>query len=297
MTALASGAQRRVLIAGCGYVGTALALHLVQAGWQAFGLRRTISLLPEGIHAVAADLSQPASLHALPEALDAIVYAAAADNRTPEAYQRAYVDGLNNLLTAVRTRQALVPRLVYVSSTGVYSQRGGQWVDEATDPASQSATSRLLLAGEDACRAVGSGATILRLGGIYGPGRRRLIDRVRAGEAPCPVGAPVYTNRIHLDDIVGALTHILELSQPLPLYLGVDHAPAASSEVVPWLAEQMGAPAPQLAAEAEPESNKRCRNDRLVAAGYRFRYPTYREGYTQVLRQLGLLKSTAATDA
>lgn len=287
----------RILIAGCGYVGTALAQQLAASGTQAFGLRRHPEHLPPEIHRVAADLGDPASLSVLPERLDAVVYAAAADGRSAAAYRLAYVDGLQNLVTAIRARQGELPRLLYVSSTGVYSQHDGQWVDEDTDPESRSETSKLLLAGEHLCRSLGPEASVLRLGGIYGPGRRRLIDRVLAGEAPCPSGPPLYTNRIHLDDIVGALTHLLRITRPLPLYLGVDHAPSSTCEVVHWMAEKLDAPPPKTSAEVAPESNKRCRNGRLVASGYAFRYPSYREGYTQVLRQLGLLTNTAATDA
>ncbi len=285
--------QRRVLIAGCGYVGTALARHLVTQGWRAFGLRRTPGALPPGIDPVIADLSRPESLVALPEALDAVVYAAAADDRSPEAYHRAYVAGLEHLLAALRHQHNDRFRLLYVSSTGVYGVNDGSWVDEETDPQSRSATSRLLLAGEEVCRARAGVSSVLRLGGIYGPGRRRLIDRVLAGQAACPTGTPVYSNRIHLDDIVGALTHLLRIDAPQPLYLGVDHAPAETGEVVRWMAARLGAPTPPIGAEASPESNKRCRNTRLVASGYTFRYPTFREGYSQVLAELGLLKNTA----
>jgi nucleoside-diphosphate-sugar epimerase len=176
--------------------------------------------------------------------------------------------------------------MIFVSSTGVYGQSAGEWVDEdsATEPGSF--TGRIVLEAE---RRVLDGpfpGTAVRFGGIYGPGRTRLLERVRAGAAQVPAGRPVYTNRIHRDDCAGALTHLLardRAGRPLePVYLGVDHEPAELGEVFRFLAEILGAAPPKVAADADTGrrgSNKRCRNDRLLATGYRFLYPTYREGY------------------
>jgi nucleoside-diphosphate-sugar epimerase len=122
---------------------------------------------------------------------------------------------------------------------------------------------------------------VLRLGGIYGPGRTRLVDRVRRGEATCPP-EPTWTNRIHRDDAAGAIRHLLALDDPEEVYLGVDTDPAERCEVLTWLAERLGAPAPRPG-PASRRGNKRVSSARLQASGYRFRYPTFREGYGAML--------------
>ena len=131
-------------------------------------------------------------------------------------------------------------------------------------------------------------ATVIRFGGIYGPGRTRLIDSLREGIATCVEQPPVYTNRIHRDDGAAALQHLMELYDPQPLYIGVDDHPAPHCEVLRWLAERLGVPGPTVVnAATAPDTllraNKRCRNARLRASGFRFRYPSYKEGYAALL--------------
>ena len=281
---------QRWLIAGCGYVGGALATAARRDGRQFFGLRRSRGALPEGVEPVIADLADPASLATLPTGIDTVVYAASADERSDEAYRRAYVDGPANLLRLLAKRGDPVRRVVLVSSTGVYGHADGSWVDEAT-PTQSRGTGAVLEEGEKVCLAAPFPAVVLRLGGIYGPGRRRLIDRVLAGEAGCPEGAPVFTNRIHLDDIVAAIQHLIELPAPAPVYLGVDHEPADTCTVVHWMAAKTGAPSPESVPAQPVRTNKRCHNDLLVGSGFRFRHPTFREGYTKVLEELGLLRT------
>jgi nucleoside-diphosphate-sugar epimerase len=125
---------------------------------------------------------------------------------------------------------------------------------------------------------------VVRLGGIYGPGRSRLIERVRAGEARCSRGAPVWSNRIHRDDAARALAHLLSLERTDAVYLGVDDEPSPICDVYRYVAGLLGVPAPLDGEDARAsESNKRCSNALLRRAGYRFEFPTYREGYRALL--------------
>ena len=238
-----------------------------------YGLRRRVHLLPAGVRPVAADLQDPHSLRAVPDGLYAVCYVAAADGRSPEAYRGAYVDGPRNLLRAVG-RTGAPRRVLYTSSTRVYPQNAGEWVDEDS-PTGGDDYGRILLEGEAAVRDGAAAAVVVRLAGIYGPGRTRLVERVRAGE-PC---SAVYTNRIHRDDCAGVLRHLLQLERPLPLYLGADHEPATQCEVMRWLAGRLGLPAPAAVGVCEPVGGKRCRNARLVASGYAFEHRSFRDGY------------------
>lgn len=280
--------MERVLIAGCGDVGSRLGKLLARRGDQVFGLKRRPETLPDGLDPVAADLTDPDTLGTLPANLTLVVYAASADERSDAAYRRAYVDGLRNLLDALRARRQEPRRLLFTSSTGVYGQKDGSRVDETSATEPQSFTGRRLLEAEDLVARSPFPGTSLRLGGIYGSGRTRLIERVRNGDATCPEGAPLYTNRIHSDDAAAALAHLAMIPDPEPIYLGVDRKPADLCEVLRYLAQRLEAPPPRTvpAEEMSGRASKRCSSRRLFDSGFRFRYPTYREGYAALIREM-----------
>ena len=282
--------MKRILIAGCGYVGGRLAELLAEEGREVYGLRRSTGELPAGTRAVEADVTDPSTLDRIPGSLDGVVYAVSPAGRSDGEYRAAYVDGLRNVLEAVEGRGGPVRRVVLVSSTGVYGHTDGRWVDESTPPEPPGATGERVLEGEGLVRRAGAAGVALRLGGIYGPGRDRTVRRVTGGEADCP-GPGVYGNRIHRDDAARAIRHLLDLPEPEPLYLGVDREPAELREVYRWIARRAGVPDP--CADAPPRddgdpagrrgTNKRCSSDRLAASGFEWRYPTYREGYATLL--------------
>lgn len=288
------GPSYRVLIAGCGYVGTALGRRLTAAGHQVWGLRRQPAALPAGITALQADLARPSTLGQLPPALDAVVYAAAADRGDDAAYAAIYRDGLAHLLDALRAQRQRPRRVIFVSSTSVYGQQDGEWVDEESPTEPTRAASRHLLAGETLLANSSFPGTTVRLTGIYGPGRTRLIEQVRSGEARLHRGPPSFTNRVHRDDCAGLLAHLLVLAAAQPLYLGTDSDPAAQNDVLGWIAAQLGVASPPMSDALPAETlhsrgqNKRCSNRRLLASGYALRYPTFREGYGALLGELGL---------
>jgi nucleoside-diphosphate-sugar epimerase len=277
-----------ILIAGCGYVGTALGLRLAAAGHVVWGIRRSAEGLPSGIRHVAADLTIPETLRELPPALDVVFYTAAPNGPDEAAYRAIYVDGLRYVLEALVRQHQSPQRVLLTSSTAVYAQLGGEWVDETSPTEPQHFTGRRVLEGERVLLDGPFPATVLRLGGIYGPGRTSLIERVRQGLATCRDGPPLYTNRIHRDDCAGALHHLMTLPQPDSRYIAVDHEPADYCDVLCWLAAQLGAPPPRVEASSGTDTrrhrtNKRCRHDKLITSGYVFRYPTFREGYAALL--------------
>lgn len=281
---------RRVLIAGCGYVGQALGRRLQADGHQVWGLKRDSSQLPEEIQPVAADLGRPESLNRLPPNLDYLVYATAADSSTEEAYRRAYVEGASNLAAALHEQGQEPRRLFFVSSTAVYGQDGGEWVDESSPTEPPRFNGQIMLEAERRLAEDPWPATVVRLGGIYGPTRTRGIRGVVSGEVALHTGPPIYSNRIHRDDCAGALAHLLELDsrgKPIAaLYVGVDEDPAERNEVVRWLVETLQMPEPEVGTAAPGRrrgGNKRCSSARLRGSGYRFLYPTFREGYASLL--------------
>lgn len=272
----------KVLIVGCGDIGTALALRLIANAHEVWGIRRDPSGLPPGIGRIAADVHSPIAPDALPYEVDQVVYILTASARNEAAYRLAYVDGLANALSALVKSGASPHRLVYVSSTAVYGQDDGRWVDESSPATPRQFNGRVLLDGERVARAAGIPTTVVRFAGIYGPGRTRLLEKVRRG-AGCRHAPPYYTNRIHRDDCAGVLAHILGLERPADVYIGVDCAPRAECEVMGWIADRIGAPAPAPVEGLARGQGKRCSNGALLASGYAFLYPSFEEGYASLI--------------
>jgi len=277
----------RILIAGCGAVGTLLGRLLAADGHFVWGLRRSSGALSPPLQPLRADLADPKSLRTLPEGIDYVFYTAAAGRFDEAAYQAAYVDGVGNLIDALQAQGQRPARLFFTSSTGVYGQAQGEWVDEESPTEPPGFSGRCLLAGERLLHEGPLPATVVRLAGLYGPEPGRLVEIVRTGRAVCPSGAPRYTNRIHRDDAAAALRHLMALPSPPALCIGVDNEPADLATVYRWLAARLGMPAPPTGGPEEglraQGGNKRCRNQRLLAAGFTFRYPTFREGYGAML--------------
>jgi len=282
----------RVLIAGCGYTGIALAKLLTSEGHSVWGLRRHPEVLPDTIHPLKADLFDPDSLTLIPPKLDFVFYTAAAERTDDASYQAAYVTGIQNLLNHLSETHQQLRRIFFTSSTAVYAQTGGEWVDETSETVPREFSGRRLLEGEERLLRGPFTATVVRMAGIYGPSRTRLIDQVRRGEAVCQTGGPRYTNRIHRDDCAGVLQHLMRLSSPEALYLGTDNEPEDQADVLRWLARRLGSPLPRsesgVPSGRESKSNKRCRNSRLLQSGYSFLYPTFREGYEAILAEIAL---------
>ena len=278
----------RILIAGCGKLGNLLGQQLAEEGHAVWGLRRSADKIAPPLQALSGDLCDSDSLKNLPWRLDFVIYAAAASAYNDAAYEAAYVDGVRTLQNVLYQTDQPVRRFFMVSSTSVYGQNEGGWVDEASLTEPGGFGGQRLLQGEQAVLSGPFPATVVRFAGIYGPGRNRLIERARQG-AGCVADPERYTNRIHIDDCAGVLAHLMRLPQPAPVYLGVDEAPVSECEVMDWLAGQLGVDAPPRMKADDVNSgrggNKRCRNTRLLESGYQFIYSSYREGYAAVLRE------------
>lgn len=262
-----------VVVAGAGDVGGRLAARLAGEGTQVLALRRNPpAQAPDGVRALAVDLVSGRGLAALPRQAAALVFCAAPDQRDETAYRALYVDGLARLMAACEA-----PRIVFVSSTAVYGEHRGEWVDEQT-PASPVAFNGRVLRQAERLLDGRAGAITLRLSGLYGPGRTSLIRRALTGDP----GSRRWGNRIHVQDAAGALAHLLALENPAPLYLGSDDLPALDNDVLAWLRETAG----QLPVEAPaegPTQGRRVRNAALRATGWQPVYPDYRAGYRPLL--------------
>lgn len=288
----------RVAILGCGYVGCELARQL-RDSHGVVGVRRSdagLAAVEEaGAEPVRADVTDAESLSAVPDA-EWVVFAASAGGRDADAARETYVEGLRTAIDHFADRADAPDRFVYTSSTGVYGDHDGKWVDEETpiDPGDE--RTEVLAAAERLARErppSGIDGTVARFGGLYGPDRYRL-DRYLEG----PVTAG-YLNMVHRDDAAGAVRFLLERDRGRGKVLNVvDDEPVEKWGFADWLAEQAGVTFPpkqsvedrladvdRAATRRRARSSKRVSNDRLREYGYEFAYPTFREGYRDALER------------
>ena len=279
--------QASVLIVGCGDIGSRLAVQLLDKNWQVHGLRRSIDRLPAGVIGVEGDLFSEHCPQQWPTGqIDYVVYSAAATEHDEAGYQAAYVQGLKNTLNWLEQNGQRPKRLLFVSSSSVFAQKDGEWIDETSPAQASNYSGRIMLDAEQVALNSGIAASVVRLTGIYGPGREWMLGQVRKGYRVA-VDPPMYGNRIHADDAGGLLAFLLEADREGKAlddcYIGVDNAPVPLAEVVGWLRERLGIT--EWAAETSPRraGSKRCSNARAKALGWEPRYSSYREGYAQIL--------------
>ncbi|MCP1416350.1 nucleoside-diphosphate-sugar epimerase [Pseudomonas laurylsulfativorans] len=276
-----------VLIAGCGDVGGRLATQLLAAGWEVHGLRRDVSRLPAGVIGVAGDLFNKECPATWPiGAVDYLVYCAAATDHDEAGYRAAYVQGLEHVLEWLNDYGQVPNRLLFVSSSSVYGQQEGEWVDESSPAMAAGYSGRVMLEAEQLALKSGIPASVVRLTGIYGPGREWLLTQVRRGYR-VTIDPPLYANRIHANDAAGLMACLLEADRRGvaldDVYIGVDDEPAALADVVGWLREYLGVTEWADNDSVRRTGSKRCSNARAKALGWTPKYPSFREGYAAIL--------------
>lgn len=277
-------------IVGCGYLGLELCRQLIEADHMVTGIRRSDSGLAAieqaGGRALQADVTDEASLEQLPP-VDVVVFAASSGGRGAANAREVYVTGFRKLVRALGKIDPTPDRLLYTSSTGVYGDHDGDWVDESTPVATDTERREVLVAAEEIALAETDDfdidGTVARLAGIYGPERYR-IDRYLTG----PI-RPGIRNFIHRVDGAGALKFLIEEGVCRDeRILVVDNEPVDRRTVSRWLAQNLGIDPPAMGEQTKPQDRsqgrgsgygKRCCNRRLRSLGYEFQYPTFRDGY------------------
>jgi nucleoside-diphosphate-sugar epimerase len=291
----------RVLIIGCGYVGLPLGAELARQGHEVFGLRRSPAAAPEmraaGIQPLLADITNAATLAALPRDFDWAVNCAASGGGSTADYQQLYLEGTRNVIEWL---SASKPRAyVYTSSTSVYGQNDGSVVEETSPAEPPVETARILVATEQtllaAARRNNFPAIVLRVAGIYGPDRGHWFKQFLRGEARVEGAGDRVLNMVHRDDVVGATIAALQRGAAGEIYNVADDEPVSQRDFFEWLARALGrSPPPVVPESLDPlrkrgASNKRVSNRKLKAElGYQFKYPTFREGYAAEIQRLAL---------
>ncbi|MCP3979604.1 MAG: NAD-dependent epimerase/dehydratase family protein [bacterium] len=277
-----------VVVAGYGWLGRALGRGLVERGHRVIAVRRS-RLEPDADEAdvrhVRLDLSVPGAWRALPPAPHAIVACQAADERSVEGYERAYLR-VNEVLREY-ARQRDVERFVYTGSTGVFGCTDGRDVDEQSAIDVDGGTAGILAQAEDLVlgnQDEGPRGNVVRLSGLYGPGRYGIVDRVRRGALALGPGDDAWMNWCHRSDAVTTLLAVVERGRAGAVYHASDAFPERRRDVVAWIAERLGIAAPRAAGgakpgDARPRTNRRIRAEKTRAElGIVLAYPSFREG-------------------
>lgn len=278
---------RSLLITGCGDLGQRVGQALAARDWQIHAIRRNPDGQPPEFDWHAADHSIPGSLTFV-EALrpDFVLATFNPTSRDIAGYWQGFSTAAKNLLSSLKSHRP--QHIIMVSSTRVYAEAEGGWVDESSALSESDERALAIIDAERQFLESGLPTTIVRFAGIYGGSSTRLISKVARGEiaAEKPLR---YTNRIHREDCAGLLVHLLEMADKnqsmAPIYNGVDDNPSPAHEVEQWLAKNLGVPVNTTSEPPHTEqvNHKRCRNDLLHACGYELRFPDYRTGYHEML--------------
>jgi nucleoside-diphosphate-sugar epimerase len=267
----------KVIIAGCGFLGEAAADLFSGAGWDVLGLCASegsaARLAGKPWPVLVADISRPLSFAPDWQGADALIHCASSGRGGPDAYRAVYLDGLLNLIAALRPRRTL-----FTGSTSVYAQTDGSWVNETSPALPERDTGRILLDAEGV--ALATGGYVVRLSGLYGPGRSVLLRKFLSGEARIE-DRPRWINQIHRDDAARALFHLFAVRAEPGIYNVSDNTPATQRDVYGWMAEFFSRALPPF---GEPDLNrkrgwtsKRVSTEKIRSTGWMPAFPSYRD--------------------
>ena len=274
----------KVLFIGCGDVAQRAA-KLMPAGYRCFGLRRNPEKLTAGVVPILADAAKPQQLiSAVSDGFDVWVATLTPSDFTRDAYQESYLAVAQSIAQAEASSSQPPKLIIWVSSTSVYGDSDGDWVDETTTANPVTFSGEILLKSEQIIQNLSCTTSVIRFSGIYGPGRTRLLDQVRAGKGR-PKTPKQWSNRIHSEDCGGVLAHLIELFQSgqsiEPLYLASDSQPVTQHDIREWLGQQLSVSLEEETVPVRPV--RRCNNRLLLEAGFKFRYPSFKEGYAELI--------------
>jgi nucleoside-diphosphate-sugar epimerase len=292
---------KRLVIFGCGYIGSAIARAAVTAGDRVVALTRNsekaATLRSQGLgKVVVAELSSSAWHDQIDAGADFVVNCVSSGGG-PDGYRQSYLDGMTSILAWAGQGRIPVGTILYTSSTSVYPQGDGAVVDESADAIGATPNGKIIRESEMLLENASAGVClrwfILRLAGIYGPGRHHLLNQLREGATSLGGSGEHRLNLIHRDDIVSAVAACLTAPATVgsQVFNVADAAPARRAEVVGWLAGQLHRPMPTFDGVPGSRRGGEPMPDRVITSGkiqrvlgWRPQYPDFRTGFGSILR-------------
>ncbi|KQT37917.1 NAD-dependent epimerase/dehydratase family protein [Methylophilus sp. Leaf414] len=271
----------RVLQIGCGGLGTLIAQETLAHGHELIIVRRSRQAVPQGAQVLHLDVVKGDALAPIAELQPEILLYCLAPVEG-QSYQQTYVQGLKNVLAHVS--KSALRHVFFISSTGIYGEHQGEFVDDSTAVVPADADGQVMLDAERLLYELPCAHSALRVSGIYGPQRLYLLRAV-PDQARWPKVAH-WTNRIHELDVARAVVHLYEQvanGMVLPAHCIVtDGVPALQHEVLQWMAGKMQLPLPDTP-PLEPQTGKRITNQFLPQSGFKLKFADYRAGYEAIL--------------
>lgn len=288
---------KKILVVGCGDLGSQVAQRLTEFGAKVFGARRNPIALSRSVTPVYLDVSKPDAWRSINFRPHYVVFAASPVIKTPETLQSVICEGVSNMLDWLRAANHQPAHIVFASHISVYGQNHGEWVDESSDTRGCSDKGAVLLAAEELLRNSEFSHTSIRFAEIYTAGRDRLIRQVLAGRS-APAMVPHFINRIHLDDAAGFVAHLLD---QVDRGNDVDQVYVASSQHAPnlhyftkWLARTMAVDIDDDSSVLINEQRKlgslRCDVSRMEETGYQLIYSDLEAGFGAMIKALPCLQ-------
>ncbi len=292
-------ANKRLVILGCGYVGSAVAARAIEAGMHVTTLTRNVekadALRKRGAEVIVADLANDSWHDLIDGGADWVLDSVSSGGGGVSGYRQSYVDGAHSLRAWAKKKSLGI--VVYTSSTSVYPQTGGVTVEETSSTEGVAELPAILLEAEAVFPSISCERWfVLRLAGIYGPNRHQLLDQIRSGVTELPGGGSHHLNLIYLDDICSAIwSAFCAGSKVDSAILNIsDGHPATKAEVIAWLAERLNRPIPRFtgSTSARRRASDGSTPDRIVSnekakelLGWKPRFTDFRAGYESILTQ------------
>jgi nucleoside-diphosphate-sugar epimerase len=283
----------KVLFIGCGDIAQR-AFKLMVDRFYCCGLRRNPQKLQSSIKVITADASDAQQLlKVASQGFDIWVATLTPSEFTRKAYKESYLAVAQSILETVDALPHPPKLIIWVSSTSVYGDNNGQWVDETTKPNPVTFSGEILLHAEKIIQNLSCSSTLVRFSGIYGPGRARLLNQVQEGKGR-PTTPEQWSNRIHADDCGGVLAHLIDLFTSdrsiEPVYLASDSEPVTQHDIRKWIAGCLSIDLIEEPVAIGPA--RRCSNRLLLESGFNFKYPSFKEGYAALIEDQKKNEST-----
>jgi nucleoside-diphosphate-sugar epimerase len=279
--------SQSVLIVGCGFVGLPLAQSFASSGWKTHAITASktsaASLQHESFAAHAIDIAEGTEFEDLPERIfDVVIHCASSGRGGAADYARVFLKGVQNLMAHLEYR-----RLIFTSSTSVYAQTDGSWVDETARAEPMRETGQILRQTEELV--IGTGGAVARLAGLYGPGRCAPLEKLLQGKAVIQGDGTRTMNTLHQLDAAGAL-RFLAGSEGHGLFNVVDNHPVSEMEWFQFVCQRLHKALPSTGPRdlnrKRGWTNKRVSNQKLRSLGWNPIYPTFKEGMAQILDEV-----------
>jgi nucleoside-diphosphate-sugar epimerase len=284
--------NKKITILGCGYLGTAIAKKCLSVGWEVTALTRNMDTAKKleamGVKKVVICKIADSSWHEqVPPVQDYVVNCVGAANRSLDGYRDSYLAGQKSAIEWMKNGS--VQAYLFTSSTSVYPQANGEWVDENSSNVGCSERATILLDAERVsfpAKNISTRSYILRLAGIYGPGRHVLINKMKSGENYDGNSSRIL-NLIHRDDAVDAILSCLRSDNKSTggVYNVTDDTASTRGEITDWLSKKLNLDRPKyLENDSIGTANRKVSNRKIVnEIDWNPNFPSYREGYESIL--------------